>query len=63
MHGEPGNGLHWRRLASLLRHRGVALPPCHLIRPTVDATAEGQQLAAFLVEYDLPLKEQRRLRG
>jgi hypothetical protein len=50
-------------LASLLRHRGVALPPCHLIRPTVDATAEGQQLAAFLVEYDLPLKEQRRLRG
>ncbi len=30
--GEPGGGLHWRRLAPLLRHRGVAPPPRHLIR-------------------------------
>src|SRR5438105_10777623 len=39
--GEPGNGLHWRRLAPLLRHRGVALPPRHICRPDVDATLEG----------------------
>jgi len=25
--GEPGGGLHWRRLAPLLRHRSVAPPP------------------------------------
>ena len=62
VHGEPGNGLHWRRLAPLLRHRGVALPPRHLIRPAVDAAAEGQRLAAFLVDYDLPVEEQRRWR-
>lgn len=62
VHGEPSNGLHWRRLAPLLRHRGVALPPRHLIRPAVDAVAEGQRLAAFLVDYDLPAEEQRRWR-
>jgi hypothetical protein len=60
--GEPGNGLHWRRLAPLLRHRGIALPPRHLIRPHVDAEAEGQKLAAFLADYDLPVEEQRRWR-
>jgi len=60
--GEPRDGLHWRRLAPLLRHRGVALPPRHLIRPAVDAAAEGQRLAAFLVDYDLPVEEQRRWR-
>src|ERR1700719_132698 len=62
LHGEPGNGLHWRRLAPLLRHRGVALPPRHLIRPDVDASAEGQRLADFLSGYDLPVEEQRRWR-
>ena len=62
VHGELGNGLHWRRLAPLLRHRGVALPPRHLIRPDVDATAQGQRLAAFLADYDLPVEEQRRWR-
>jgi hypothetical protein len=62
VHGEPGNGLHWRRLAPLLRHRGVALPPRHLIRPAVDAAIERQQLAAFLVDYDLPVEEQSRWR-
>ena len=62
LHGEPGNGLHWRRLAPLLRHRGVALPPRHLIRPAVDAAAERQKLAAFLVDYDLPVEEQSRWR-
>ena len=60
--GEPDGGLHWRRLASLLRHRSVALPPRHLIRPDVDAAAEGQRLAVFLSGYDLPVEEQRRWR-
>jgi hypothetical protein len=60
--GEPGGGLHWRRLASLLRHRGVAPPHRHLIRPDADAAAEGKRLAAFLAGYDLPVEEQRRWR-
>ena len=60
--GEPGDGLHWRRLAPLLRHRGVALPPRHLIRPDVDAVAEGQRFAVFLSGYDLPVEQQRRWR-
>jgi hypothetical protein len=55
-------GLHWRRLAPLLRHRGVALPPRHLIRPDVDAASEGRKLAVFLTDYDLPAEEQRRWR-
>jgi hypothetical protein len=61
--GEPGGGLHWRRLAPLLRHRGVATPPRHLIRPDADAAAEGQRFADFLAGYDLPVDEQRRWRG
>jgi hypothetical protein len=60
--GGPGDALHWRRLAPLLRHRGVALPPRHLIRPDVDAAAEGQRLAVFLSGYDLPVEDQRRWR-
>jgi len=60
--GEPGDGLHWRRLAPLLRRRGVALPPRHIIRADLDAGAEGQRLAVFLTGYDLPLEEQRRWR-
>jgi len=60
--GQAGDGLHWRRLAPLLRHRGVALPPRHLIRPDVDAAAEGQRFAVFLSGYDLPVEEQRRWR-
>ena len=60
--GEPGNGLHWRRLASLLRHRGVTLPPPHLIRPDAGASAEGERLAEFVSAYDLPAEEQRRWR-
>jgi hypothetical protein len=60
--GEPGDGLHWRRLAPLLRHRGVALPPRHLIRPDVDAAAEEQRLAVFLSGYDLSVEEQRHWR-
>ena len=60
--GKPGDGLHWRRLAPLLRHRGVALPPRHLIRPDIDAAPEAQRLAAFLTGYDLPVQEQRRWR-
>jgi len=62
LQGQPGDGLHWRGLAPLLRHRGVALPPRHLIRPDVDAELEGQRLASFLADYDLPAAEQRRWR-
>ena len=62
VHGEPGGGLHWRRLAPLLRHRGAALPPRYLVRPDVDAVAEGQRFAAFLAGYDLPAEEQHRWR-
>jgi hypothetical protein len=62
MRGQPSDGLHWRRLAPLLRHRGVALPPRYLIRPHVDADAEGQRLTGFLAGYDLPVEEQRRWR-
>jgi len=60
--GEPGGGLHWRRLASLLRHRGVAPPPRHLIRPDLDAAAEAQRFAVFLSGYDVPVEEKRRWR-
>jgi hypothetical protein len=61
--GEPGSGLHWRSFAPLLRNRGVAtLPPRHLMRPARDATAEGQRLAAFLADYDLPIEQQRHWR-
>ena len=60
--GLPGNGLHWRRLAPLLRHRGIALPPRHIIRPDVDAAAEAQRLGRWLDAYDLPVEEQQRWR-
>jgi len=61
--GEPGDGLHWRHLAALLRRRGVALlPPRHLVNANVDAAAEEQRLAAFLAGYDLPAEEQRHWR-
>jgi len=59
---QPGAGLHWRRLAPLLRHRGVAPLPRHLIRPEADATHEARRLQAFLCDYDLPAQEQRRWR-
>lgn len=57
--GRSNDGLHWRRLAPLLRHRGVSPPPRHLIRTDVDAAGEAQRLAAFLSGYDLPAEEQR----
>jgi hypothetical protein len=60
--GERRDGLHWRSLASLLRHRGVAQPPRHLIRPHVDAGAEERRLASFLAGYDLPVEQRRRWR-
>jgi hypothetical protein len=62
LQGEPGHGLHWRRLAPLLRHRGIALPPRHIIKADVDAAAETQRLATWLNNYDLPVEEQRRWR-
>ena len=60
--GEPGDGLHWRRLAPLLRHRGVAPPPRFSLRLDADAAAEAQRFAVFLTGYDLPVEEQRRWR-
>jgi hypothetical protein len=60
--GKSGDGLHWRRLAPLLRHRGVPLPPRHLIRADTDPAAETRRLADFLTGYDLPVEEQRRWR-
>jgi hypothetical protein len=60
--GRTGGGLHWRRLAPLLRHRGVALPPRYLIRPDSDAPAEAERFALFLSGYDLPVEEQRHWR-
>ena len=59
---ETVDGLHWRRLAPLLRHRGVALPPRHFLRRDKDGMSEAQRLAAFLSSYDLPAEEQRRWR-
>jgi len=61
--GAEPDGLHWRRLAPLLRNRGVALPPRHLIRADRDAAAESERLATFLAGYDLPAAEQQRWRG
>jgi hypothetical protein len=60
--GVAGEGLHWRRLAPLLRHRGVTLPPRHVVRMQTDAAAEARHLAEFLAGYDLPPEEQRRWR-
>jgi hypothetical protein len=62
LQGESGNGLHWRRLASLLQHRGVTPPPRHLIRPAGGAIPESQRLAAFLSAYDIPVEQQRHWR-
>ena len=62
MRGEPGDGLHWRRLAPLLRHRGVGLPPRHIIRLDADPALEEQRLTELLASYDLPVEEQRRWR-
>jgi hypothetical protein len=60
--GEPGSGLHWRRLAPLLRHRDVPLPPRHIVRIDAEAGMEAQRLAARLSSYDLPESEQRHWR-
>jgi hypothetical protein len=60
--GLAGDGLHWHRLAPLLRHRGVMPPPRHVIRPQTNAEPEGRRLAEFLAGYDLPPDEQRRWR-
>lgn len=62
LHGEKDGGLHWRRLAPLLRRRGMAPPPRHLIRPNLGAAEEGQRFAAFLSGYDLPVEVQRHWR-
>lgn len=63
LRGVSDNGLHWRRLAPLLRHRGVALPTRHIVRQDVDVALESQRLSGFLANYDLPMEEQRRWRS
>ena len=60
--GVSGGGLHWGRLAPLLRHRGVTLPPRHVIRPEMDAATEARHLAEFLAGYDLSPEERQRWR-
>lgn len=62
LRGAPDNGLHWRRLAPLLRQRGITAPPRYLIRRGRDLEVERRQLTAFLAGYDLPVEEQRRWR-
>ena len=63
LRGEPGQGLHWRRLAPLLRQRVVEpSPPRHLIDPDGEIAAQAQRLGSFLASYDLPEAEQRRWR-
>ncbi|HVO44779.1 MAG TPA: hypothetical protein VMT29_00470 [Steroidobacteraceae bacterium] len=57
-----GDGLHWRRVAPLLRYRGTTPPPRHVIRPDADASLEAERLSSFLTSYDLPEEEQRRWR-
>jgi hypothetical protein len=58
----PGQGLHWRRLAPLLRHRRVAVPPRHIVRSGQDAALEVRRLAALLAGYDVPESEQHHWR-
>jgi len=54
-------GLHWRRLARCC-DIGAWHSTSYLVRPELDAAAEGQRFAAFLAGYDLPAEEQRRWR-
>jgi len=63
LRGEPGEGLHWRRLAPLLRHRGVAPPPRHVMRPGADPLTEHSRLTEFLTGHDLPPEERQRWRS
>ena len=58
LRGEPGNGLHWRRLSGLLRHRGVAPPPRQVVDSGGDSMGEKQRLADFLIGYDVPEEQQ-----
>lgn len=60
---EPGNGLHWSRLAPLLRIRGVEPPPRHVLRAAAEPDAELQRLRQFLRAFDLPAAERERWRG
>jgi hypothetical protein len=59
LRGAPGDGLHWRRLAPLLRHRGVPLPPRHIVRPNLEPESEAKRLNMLLASFDLPPEEQR----
>jgi hypothetical protein len=59
LRGEPGNGLHWRRLTALLRQRGIAPPPRHVVDAGGDSMGEEQRLADFLIGYDVPDEQQR----
>jgi hypothetical protein len=61
--GEPQDGLHWRSLVALLRHRKALPPPRHLFDPDLDGPAEAQRLTVFLRDYDLPAEQRQRWRG
>lgn len=60
--GEAGHGLHWRRLASLLRARSVELPPRYLVRADAQAALAKQRLGQFLSSLDISAAEQKRWR-
>jgi hypothetical protein len=62
LRGGPGDGLHWRRLAPLLRNRSVPLPPRYILSADVDPKSARQQLASFLASHDLTIEERRRWR-
>lgn len=62
LEGEVQQGLHWRRLVSLLRARGAAAPPRHVVRPAADPRPETERLVAWLGGFDLPQTERERWR-
>jgi hypothetical protein len=64
LRGAPGDGdgLHWRRLAPLLRNRSAPLPPRYILSAAVDPKSARQQLASFLASHDLTIEERRRWR-
>lgn len=59
--GDVG-GLHWRRLAPLLAHRGATLPPRHFIARDDDVALERLRLGEFLANHDLSVEERLRWR-
>ena len=60
--GLPGDGLHWRRLAPLLRRLGTPIPPRHTFNPTASPDDERARLTLFLAGYDVSEEERQRWR-